>query len=133
MAAASSDNAPPIPGTTTSISTTLPAVGPTTVASQPVPTTHSITLHDFKIAHSPPPLSSYLSAIVDTRQNPLDRLPPAEKAKLDQQASKAFIYALKRELNHLNRYTIKQIYPKDIDTILDKDTVTLECKLGNDV
>ncbi|XP_011402838.1 PREDICTED: mediator of RNA polymerase II transcription subunit 15-like [Amphimedon queenslandica] len=108
---------------TTNVETSNNAV--TTTASSvtpprpPVPPTPplsaSMSLLDFKILHSPPPLSSYLQPLLEDREetDPLDRLPLNKKRKLEEQASKSFILGIKRELVDINNYTIRKVSPKN--------------------
>ena len=158
-------SAPPPPPTTTSnssipsssnaetsngiVTTSASSVTPPRPPVPPTPPmSSSMSLLDFKILHSPPPLSSYLQPVLEERQDsdPLDRLPVHKKRKLDEQgiiiiiihffsfflfspiAAKSFILGIKRELIHLNNFTIRKISPKN--SLELNDSLCLECTLG---
>ena len=72
---------------------------PSTPPRPPIPPTPPISLlsrdlHDFKSLSSPPPLSSNLEPTFCPDEDPLDRLPPEKKAKLDEQGAKCLCVCL---------------------------------------
>ena len=77
------------PSTSTAPPTSDPLIAPSTPSRPPIPSTppiSSTSLHNFKMLHSPPPLSSYLYPTLDSDEDPLDRLPPEKRAKLEEQS-----------------------------------------------
>ena len=60
---------------TDSTTTTATSTAPSQPPIPPTPPISSMSLHDFKIAQSPLPLSSYLYPVFDQSEDPLDRLP----------------------------------------------------------
>ena len=79
-----------VPSLAPSTSTAPPTSdSPSTPSRPPIPSTppiSSTSLHNFKMLHSPPPLSSYLYPTLDSDEDPLDRLPPEKRAKLEEQS-----------------------------------------------
>ena len=136
------------------VTTTASSVTPPRPPVPPTPPlSASMSLLDFKILHSPPPLSSYLQPLLEDREesDPLDRLPLNKKRKLEEQgesytfktfyilslspslslstlAAKSFILSIKRELVDINNYTIRKVSPKNSSEM--NGSLCLEFTLG---